>query len=407
MEDDNSTITALIARLETYVASPSSLEVPLQATQHRDWLRDESERIEATSQLAEELMALQSIYTDDALQLLKVTPLHCADRRFQGEDRSLQHWLPGSSLTLSISTEFDSQDSLGPISLRLAATLPPFYPHSSKPPQFQLLSKYIGGFGVDSGLFGEVLRAFYHQTADDRLTADATSEDAEISSDWIGGGMDKGVLWRSGEVILFEGIEWVKEKVLDWWTSQELVRVQGSANNQLRPGEVVPQHAPNPATSNNAAPKEQTTAPLFTGKLFITPPIVDRKSEFVGYAAAISSPDDVPAILAQIVSDKRVARAAHPIINAWVCRAEPGSSIIHRDCDDDGETAAGGRLAHLLSILELENVLVVVTRWFGGVHLGPDRFKLINRAAREALDLAGLLDKTDGDPAQPSTNRNH
>ena len=81
------------------------------------------------------------------------------------------------------------------------------------------------------------------------------------------------------------------------------------------------------------------------------------------------------------------------------------------DNDDDGETAAGGRIAHLLQILvcgdpkvvhpesrdeqslqEVNNVLVVVTRYFGGVHLGPDRFKHINQAARNALQLGGFLD---------------
>lgn len=84
------------------------------------------------------------------------------------------------------------------------------------------------------------------------------------------------------------------------------------------------------------------------------------------------------------------------------------------DNDDDGETAAGGRLAHLLQILvgftlvpfmnpncidapttcvqEVNNVLVIVTRYFGGIHLGPDRFKHINQAARNALELGGFLD---------------
>jgi putative IMPACT (imprinted ancient) family translation regulator len=37
-------------------------------------------------------------------------------------------------------------------------------------------------------------------------------------------------------------------------------------------------------------------------------------------------------------------------------------------------------------------VLVVVTRYFGGIHLGPDRFKHINQAARNALELGGFLD---------------
>jgi Uncharacterized protein family UPF0029 len=69
------------------------------------------------------------------------------------------------------------------------------------------------------------------------------------------------------------------------------------------------------------------------------------------------------------------------------------TSLTHSvDNDDDGETAAGGRLAHLLQILEVPNVLVVVTRYFGGIHLGPDRFKHINQAARAALEVGGFLD---------------
>lgn len=48
------------------------------------------------------------------------------------------------------------------------------------------------------------------------------------------------------------------------------------------------------------------------------------------------------------------------------------------------------------SIQEIDDVLVVVTRWFGGIHLGPDRFKHINHAARNALEAAGLLDLDEG-----------
>lgn len=44
---------------------------------------------------------------------------------------------------------------------------------------------------------------------------------------------------------------------------------------------------------------------------------------------------------------------------------------------------------------EVNNVLVVVTRYFGGIHLGPDRFKHINQAARNALELGGFLDSVD------------
>lgn len=41
----------------------------------------------------------------------------------------------------------------------------------------------------------------------------------------------------------------------------------------------------------------------------------------------------------------------------------------------------------------MENVLVVVSRWYGGIHLGPDRFKHINQAGRDALEVGGFLEE--------------
>lgn len=41
---------------------------------------------------------------------------------------------------------------------------------------------------------------------------------------------------------------------------------------------------------------------------------------------------------------------------------------------------------------DVNNVLVVVTRYFGGTLIGADRFKHINQAARNALDAGGFLD---------------
>lgn len=59
--------------------------------------------------------------------------------------------------------------------------------------------------------------------------------------------------------------------------------------------------------------------------------------------------------------------------------------IIQHDNDDDGEDAAGSRLAHLLEMRKEDGVLVVVSRWFGGIHLGPKRFAHITNVARELL----------------------
>ncbi|CAN0294225.1 unnamed protein product [Ectocarpus sp. 12 AP-2014] len=61
----------------------------------------------------------------------------------------------------------------------------------------------------------------------------------------------------------------------------------------------------------------------------------------------------------------------------------------------------------MLAITGAQNVVVVVSRWlttekhpfemhrYGGIHLGPDRFKHINNAARELLVYCGAT-KADG-----------
>jgi putative IMPACT (imprinted ancient) family translation regulator len=75
------------------------------------------------------------------------------------------------------------------------------------------------------------------------------------------------------------------------------------------------------------------------------------------------------------------------------------SATLPQDCDDGqwtgtdahGESAAGGRLLHLLQITDCRGVAVVVTRWFGGVLLGPSRFTHINNAARQLLVECGYI----------------
>lgn len=42
-------------------------------------------------------------------------------------------------------------------------------------------------------------------------------------------------------------------------------------------------------------------------------------------------------------------------------------------------------------VADARNVVVVVSRWFGGVLLGPSRFTLINNTARVALESLGYI----------------
>lgn len=57
-----------------------------------------------------------------------------------------------------------------------------------------------------------------------------------------------------------------------------------------------------------------------------------------------------------------------------------------------------------MQIVDVENVLVVVSRWYGGIHLGPDRFKDINNIARTALTEFGFIQQPD---SSKSSKKNH
>eukprot|EP00842_Homolaphlyctis_polyrhiza_P000737 jgi/Hompol1/1664/HPOL_002740-RA len=132
-------------------------------------------------------------------------------------------------------------------------------------------------------------------------------------------------------------------------------------------------------------------------------PLVDRKSIFVAHVATVTTVAQVQLVKQALLSNKRIARATH---NIAAYRIVDPNGVVRQDCDDDGETAAGGRLLHLLQLTDACNVYVVVTRWYGGIHLGPARFKHINNIAREILEARGYVRRqlSSGDAAGQTTN---
>lgn len=110
---------------------------------------------------------------------------------------------------------------------------------------------------------------------------------------------------------------------------------------------------------------------------------------FQAHLAAVDCVDLVKEVVGELKTNKKIASATHNIV-AYRISGGPHHSFI-QDCDDDGETHAGGRLLHLLGILEVKNVVVVVSRWYGGVNLGADRFKHINNVARDLLCKCGFV----------------
>ncbi|XP_076264364.1 protein IMPACT-like [Rhynchophorus ferrugineus] len=176
-----------------------------------------------------------------------------------------------------------------------------------------------------------------------------------------------------GEPVIYQWIEKFKDIVLNDYVSEDC-RDDVSYTNEEDNVQSV--------SSNNVECKSNTKLKITHGSI-----ITDRKSTFQGHVCEISSSQNVSDFLNILLENRKIAQATHNIL---AYRVKCDKTTL-QDSNDDGESHAGGRLLHLLQILELQNVAVVVSRWYGGIHLGPDRFKHINNAARIALTDAGFI----------------
>lgn len=117
--------------------------------------------------------------------------------------------------------------------------------------------------------------------------------------------------------------------------------------------------------------------------------LIDRKSKFQGRATMIKPGQDIDALLEELVSqNKSIQKATHKTMHAWRTGHKTPTNQGMSDC---GESGAGIRIMTLLERSHLLNVIVVVTRWYGGTALGPARFRHITTVAVESLRNGGFL----------------
>lgn len=104
----------------------------------------------------------------------------------------------------------------------------------------------------------------------------------------------------------------------------------------------------------------------------------DRGSRYAAGTGLVHSRSEIEGFLATLRSRRKFAKATH---HSWAAILTDGGPMK----GDDGEAGAG---AVILRMLERDNVIdriVVVTRWYGGVQLGGDRFAHIVTCTRAAL----------------------
>lgn len=229
---------------------------------------------------SQELLAIQSIYGEDELELQE-----------SPDDASNQD----TRLLLRVSLPMSDAK----VVVRILIQLPPGYPDADVPPKFKLLNKYIGRFGADASVQQFVAAVFQ------------TESENEVE-------------WVRGEAMLFEGIETITEHIRSWYDT----RSQDQAPTEEGQSEATAATIPEEKESSRDTIASIRSVRIDPSAIVRSESIVERKSEFLGHAVRITHPDQVPLFLSHIVdTDKRVQRATHPIIHAWVCKTDDG--VLH------------------------------------------------------------------------------
>lgn len=116
--------------------------------------------------------------------------------------------------------------------------------------------------------------------------------------------------------------------------------------------------------------------------------ITDRKSVFLAHASTLPNPSSFPLFLAHLTALPALKRATHCMYAYRTSNPVTSQPVLGQN--DGGESGSGDKLARLLELAGCENTVVVVSRWYGGVQLGSDRWRLISGVANEALDHGGF-----------------
>ena len=105
----------------------------------------------------------------------------------------------------------------------------------------------------------------------------------------------------------------------------------------------------------------------------------DRGSRYAVSGGPVQGRAGAEAFLAELKRTKKFAKATH---NTWAVVLSEGGA----QKGDDGESGAGAVILKMLERAGLVDHIVVVTRWYGGVHLGGDRFAHVVTCVRAYLD---------------------
>ena len=112
--------------------------------------------------------------------------------------------------------------------------------------------------------------------------------------------------------------------------------------------------------------------------------LIEKKSEFIGYAAPVKNEAEALSFIDKIKSRHKDARHN---VSAYVC-----GSVMHQSDDGEPQGTGGVPVLDVIKKNGIDNVVIVVTRYFGGILLGAGGLvRAYSRAAAGAVEQAGIV----------------
>ena len=115
----------------------------------------------------------------------------------------------------------------------------------------------------------------------------------------------------------------------------------------------------------------------------------EKKSKFIGYIKPVSTVEEAEKFIASI-------REMHPNAthNVPLYRVvEEGQEYFKYNDDGEPKNTAGKPMAEILNILDVYNVAIVATRYFGGIKLGAGGLiRNYAKTAKIAVNEAGIVE---------------
>jgi hypothetical protein len=190
------------------------------------------------------------------------------------------------------------------------------------------------------------------------------------SAEELGWGMGQPkvrIMGREISVLKRSGYEWREEKA-----------EQGCGEG----GEAAGAEAVKTSGDSKSDPVPRSISKAGMNSWTVSASVTSKKSTFIGRAITITSPSQARSEVQKLLAAHPDLREASHNITAWRVSGDHG---VIEDSNDDGESGGGRHILGLLQSSDIVGVLLVVSRWYGGIMLGVDRWRIMSQVSRDAL----------------------